>query len=235
MYDTRINIYFILSTYLLTKITTKEKRVPRAVGTLSKLRGRRGAGGKTPLRNARGVWLLAVVLLSHHGPRRHLYSPLLKFCRRSYLHPQSILRAVARGHGGAVPFIVVVEGEGWVWLLAPGPPCERVLAAVGDGCWEPSPSSLGPLSVSLSPFHLRSSPRAVAREGGGGQCVVGRRCRVVCRQSPVLVSSVVPAAVLSPTNDPPHEQLLVRLGWVVWLLGRRRLVAPSIHPTSSCS
>ena len=36
-----------------------------------------------------------------------------------------------------------------------------------------------------------------------------------------------------PTRDPPHEQLLVRLGRVAWSLGRCRLVAPAIHPTSS--
>ena len=36
-----------------------------------------------------------------------------------------------------------------------------------------------------------------------------------------------------PTRDPPHEQLLVRLGRVAWSLGRCRLVAPAIHPTSN--
>jgi hypothetical protein len=40
------------------------------------------------------------------------------------LHPSSTLRAVARRHGG-----------GKAWLLAPDPPCERVLTVVGDGCW----------------------------------------------------------------------------------------------------
>jgi hypothetical protein len=31
---------------------------------------------------------------------------------------------------GAVPFVIMET-----WLLAPGPPCEQVLAVVGDRCW----------------------------------------------------------------------------------------------------
>ena len=70
----------------------------------------------------------------------------------------------------------------------------------------------------------------VAHEGGGGQCIISHHCWVVCHQLPVLVSSVIPAAVLSPTNDLPYEQLLVRLGWVMWSLGHHWLVAPSNPP-----
>jgi hypothetical protein len=35
---------------------------------------------------------------------------------------------------GAVPFVVILTPEG-AWRLAPGPPCERVLAVAGDRCW----------------------------------------------------------------------------------------------------
>jgi hypothetical protein len=70
---------------------------------------------------------------------------------------------------------------------------------------------------SWSSFH----PTRVAREAGAGGGVVP----VVCR--PVVSSSVVPrSSVRRSTRGPPHEQLLVRLGWVV----HRRLSSIVVVP-----
>ena len=87
---------------------------------------------------------------------------------------------------GAVPFIVILTPEG-AWLLAPGPPCERVLTVAGDRCWGAISSSQAwgwvlhysallssvPGTVSLFGitqrcWHPRSTLRAEARRHGAG-------------------------------------------------------------------
>ena len=110
-------------------------------------------------------------------------------------HPRSTPRAVARGAGGGwcvvrhvvlvlglsvvVP-VVPIGGGGVTWPVAPEPPCEQVLAAMGGGCW------CSPSLVSLAPrhgTHPQTTLRAAACRRGGGRCVVpgcwGPRCR--CR------------------------------------------------------
>ena len=75
---------------------------------------------------------------------------------------------------GAVLFIIIVgRGEG-ACLLEPGPPCERVLAVVGDGCWG---------AVSLLPHTLAVDTHdppyeQVLIDVGSGYRVVRLRCRV---------------------------------------------------------
>ena len=64
--------------------------------------------------------------------------------------------------------------------LAPDPPCEQVLAAVGVGCWALTPP---PFSLALSPVvmvdpHPQTTLRAVACRCEGRCCVV--RCCALC-------------------------------------------------------
>ena len=174
----------------------------------------------------RGVAAGHCLAISPLSPSSSLF-PSAQVLSSILSHPQFILQAVARGHGGGCCTIYHHHGGGRLGMAVS---TRSTLQTSACSSGRQVLGAVSILSVSLSPFHLRFSPLAVAREDGGGQCIVSRRCRVVCRQSPVLVSSVVPTAVLSPTNDPPHEQLLVRLGWVVWSLGRHRLVAPSNPP-----
>ena len=70
------------------------------------------------------------------------------------------------------------------------PPHEQLLMRLGwVVCWRSSPYSPPPFVVaaarSLLLFHLRSTPRAVAREAGGGWCVVrwGPICVVSCTKT----------------------------------------------------
>jgi hypothetical protein len=135
----------------------------------------------------RQPWLSVPFIVGNRLPPSPLLVP-----SSFYLHPRPTLQAVACRHGGECCTTCRRCGGGEACLLAPGPPCERVLTVAGDGCWGLSPS-----------------PRTLV-------CAVQCRC---CRS----------------TCDLPHEQLLGRLGRVVGLLGHRRLVAPAIHPTSSCS
>jgi len=73
--------------------------------------------------------------------------------------------------------VLLIVEEMMAGPLAPVPPCEQGLAVVGAGCWGAvSTSLLCPSSRALlSSFHPRSTPRAVAREAGGGCCVVCHR------------------------------------------------------------
>ena len=82
-----------------------------------------------------------------------------------------------------------------------------------------------PQSLSL-PFHQPSTPRAVARGAGGGWCVVVVSPLVgmpgCCPSFPIypLSSSPFHIPLVYPplhrsTHQPPHEQLLVRLGWAM--------------------
>jgi hypothetical protein len=117
------------------------------------------------------------------------------------------------------PYEQLFVGVGWVPcrsavvfrppLLTPAvngtrhPPYEQLLVGVGVGAVVLGVCCSSPLLASLS-FHPRPTPRAVAREAGGGWCGVVRR------RPPSL-----PAARRRhghSTRDPPHEQLLVGLG-----------------------
>jgi hypothetical protein len=76
-----------------------------------------------------------------------------------------------------------------MWLLTPGPPCERVLAVVGDRSWG--------------------------------------------------VVSLLPRTLAVDTHDPPYEQVLIGMEWVLCCSAssgpsRHRLLAPMVHPTGRC-
>jgi hypothetical protein len=83
-------------------------------------------------------------------------------CSTSFdLHPRSTLRAVACRHGGGC--CAVRRRCGGPWLLAPGPPCERVLAVVGDGC-------SGAISLLPRTLVVDTTLRAGARRHGWVPC-----------------------------------------------------------------
>jgi hypothetical protein len=142
-----------------------------------------------------------VVLLSSCLRRRWLVD-----CPALLFHPRSTPRAVAREAGRgwcssslasrSGPFVAVVVLGVLVWFVV----VPLLL--------------LGLFSLSWASFHPQSTPRAVAREAGCGWCVVA-----------VVFVAVVFACSLPSfsscrfrrfrrrsTHDPPHEQLLVRLG-----------------------
>jgi hypothetical protein len=104
----------------------------------------------------------------------------------------------------------------------PNPPREQSLAAVevgaGVGCW------------------CSSSPFLCTREPPYEQVLVGMG-RVCCSSRPPCPLPRSPDVVR--TCKPPHEQWLVGMGrvrcWGPPSPARRRQVAPTIYPTSSCS
>ena len=121
---------------------------------------------------------------------------------------------------------VVVEVV--TWPLAPAPPCEQVLAAVGGGCWG---RRVLPPSPSLQP---QTTLQAVARRRGCvGAWVPCRSLVVVLPPRPVvfvpLISLVVPA--LAPRIHPVSSRS--RRWWgvpvVVGVVGRYRCVSSSPH------
>ena len=116
-------------------------------------------------------------------------------------HEQLLVAAV----GGAV--VVVVLGSS---SSCPRRPLILIVVLPSSSC---SPRRR-PGSSTLS-FHPRSTPRAVAREAGGGWCVIHSGLPW-CRRR--LSSFSLPTAprwcccLSSSSHLPPHEQLLVRLG-----------------------
>jgi hypothetical protein len=171
-------------------------------------------------KHAWGVWLLAAVSLSHHLPFWGCW------------------------------LLVVMEVVGR--SLAPDPPCEQGLAVVLShlpGCGHmqgvslictrnpPYKQWLVGKGAGAAPFIIvvRVEAWLIAPSPPCKQvlAVVGDRCwgpSLICHHY-----SGTPGCHCHPTHDPPHEQLLMRLGWVVWPLCCHQLVAPTIHPMSSCS
>ena len=139
-------------------------------------------------------------------------------------HLRSTPQAVARGAGGrwcvvhrvvlvlgssfVVP-IMPIGGGGVMQAVAPEPPCEQVLAAVGGGCWQL------PSLIPLAPQHgicPQTTLRAAAhRHGSGWRGVPG--CWV-----PHCCPSIVVVVAIS-TRNPTCEQSLTAGGRVLARLG----------------
>ena len=106
-------------------------------------------------------------------------------------------------------------------LAPPNPPCKQSLAAVevgaGVGCWCSSPF-----------LCTREPPYEQVLVGVGRVCHSSRPPYPLPRSSDVVC-----------TRKPPHEQWLVGMGrvrcWGPPSPARRRQVAPTIYPMSSCS
>jgi hypothetical protein len=130
------------------------------------------------------------LLLSWPGPSLVVVMPLSSPVVPRHATPASTLRAVARSGGWGPsrrpPPLV---------LLASSSPRPPVVPLVWWRWWHPRPPH-----PSSSSFRPRSTPRAVAREAGGGWWVVG--CRVLlgwrCRRwHPLIVVAVVRLLVSS--------------------------------------
>jgi hypothetical protein len=105
-----------------TRTHTHVKPVPVLVGMGT---GGYGYGYRRVTRVRKPAWVCTAGL---HQP------PSISFGFASFdLHPRSTLQAVARRHWGGC--CAVQCRCGGMWLSAPGPPCEQVLAVVGDRCW----------------------------------------------------------------------------------------------------
>ena len=125
----------------------------------------------------------------------------------------------------------------WALLLTPCPCCHPVLHWQCWCWWLLVLVSLLLLAPPLPLFahhHHGDGDRPIstqstlqARAGSGRGQVLG--CHLIH-----LVFMCM-ALYLSCTHNPPHEKLLMMLGWVVQLLHCPQLVALAIHLTSSCS
>jgi hypothetical protein len=81
----------------------------------------------------REQWLAAVVgVLRGGGASPSRYRFILR--RSIWIRVPPYEQWLVGMGAGAVPFVVILTPEG-AWRLAPGPPCERVLAVAGDRCW----------------------------------------------------------------------------------------------------
>jgi hypothetical protein len=134
---------------------------------------------------------------------------------------------------------VVVIALRWRWRHSTcDPPHEQLLIGLGAGGVSfVAVRGGGGYCPALALFHPRSTPPAVARRAGGGWCVIRA----------LLPLFFLPAIFRPSTRDPPHEQVLVRLGagavaFVHCCHCCRcshsllcSVIPPAIHPTSSGS
>lgn len=96
---------------------------------------------------------------------------------------------------GAIPFVVV-----GAWPLAPSPPCERVLAVVGDGCW--GIASLLPRTLVVD---IHNPPYEQALIGTLFGVAVVHPWRHLPLRHLTCVLNI-------GTHDPPYEQGFVGMG-----------------------
>jgi hypothetical protein len=168
----------------------------------------------------------------------------------SSFHPWSTPRAVAREAGaGGVSFVALSPLHCAPCVI---PPAIHPTSS-GPWGWGWVVCHLWPLlgpALSLSLFHPWSTPRAVAREAGGGWCVVVALCRRYRCSTSVPPHKQLLARLGAggghggmvlrrrhrSTRDPAHKQLLVRLGagdGVVGCLGLVSVVSSSLNTKSS--
>src|SRR5882757_7057267 len=115
-----------------------------------------------------------------------------------------------------------------MWPLAPNPPCEQVLAAVGVGCWalvpwfssSPCPLSLWPRRTCEPPYKQMLIGMGRVRSFSPPPSPSAPRCRSPCCV-PHLTAGWVVSSPVPLTHPPPSS--------------RPCAPTPHIHPASSCS